>query len=167
MPVMHFIVHNDVVERAIAELVQEGKEDYFLQRIYTSTFVISDGHESAHMANGSGVLPGDHAATKLFVKTYGYGVESMINTLNEDPWQRALHMTMPEAVQSQHGTSTVDLATSSLVDDVARQSMGAYQDPIQRVASWENSVFDDGLEEIGGAQNRYKPVKLVQGAGPP
>ena len=115
-----YCVHKDVVEQAIAELVQEGKEDLFLQRIYNSTFIISDGHESAHMANGSGVLPGDHAATKLFVKTYGYGVESMIGTLNEDPWQRALHMTMPEAAQSQHDASTVDLATSTFVDDVAR-----------------------------------------------
>ena len=106
------------------------------------------------MANGSGVLPGDHAATKLFVKTYGYGVESMIAILNQDPWQRALHMTMPEAVQSQHDTSKVDLATSAFVDDVARKIMGADQDHIKRAASWENSVFDMGLEEIGGAQNR-------------
>eukprot|EP00959_Pyramimonas_sp_CCMP1952_P187669 3924211-Pyramimonas_sp.AAC.1 len=113
-----YCVHKDVVERAVSELAQEGKEDFFLQRIYTSTFVFADGRTSAHMAHGSGVLPGDHAATKLFVITCGYGVESMTSFLDQGPWQRALHMTMPDAIQSPRDQRTVDRATSTFVDDV-------------------------------------------------
>eukprot|EP00959_Pyramimonas_sp_CCMP1952_P167152 3493527-Pyramimonas_sp.AAC.1 len=73
---------------------------------------------------------------------------------------------MPDAIQSTHDQRTVDLATSAFVDDVARKIMGADQYHIQRVASWENRVFDHGLEAVGGAQNRDEQVNFVQGAGP-
>eukprot|EP00959_Pyramimonas_sp_CCMP1952_P468909 9494029-Pyramimonas_sp.AAC.1 len=160
-----YCVKKEAVEQTIPELVQEGKEEYFMQRILNSTFIISDNHESAHMANGSGVLPGDHAATKLFVKTYSQGIEWMNSILNMDPWQRALHMKLPAAIQAANDHTKVDLATSTFVDDVARKIMGADQHHIQKVAYWENRVFDQALEEVGGKQNIDKQQNLVQGAG--
>ena len=114
------------------------------------------------MANESGVLPGDHAATKMLLMTYGYGIEWKTSHLNLDPWQRALHMQMPAAIQPPQDTDTVDLATSTFVDDVARKNMGADQHHVQKIATWENKVSDKALDDIGGKQNRDKQQNLVQ-----
>eukprot|EP00959_Pyramimonas_sp_CCMP1952_P233217 4873735-Pyramimonas_sp.AAC.1 len=66
------------------------------------------------MAYQTGALPGDHAATKIFVKAYGKGIQQLIDHMNVDPWQRALHMKMPEQIQAHHHSDPPDLATSVL-----------------------------------------------------
>eukprot|EP00959_Pyramimonas_sp_CCMP1952_P348679 7304546-Pyramimonas_sp.AAC.1 len=65
MPGTPAIACAKMVERAIAELAQESND-----RVYASTFIMTDRQESAHVANWSGVLPGDPAAIISFVKAW-------------------------------------------------------------------------------------------------
>eukprot|EP00959_Pyramimonas_sp_CCMP1952_P045454 949467-Pyramimonas_sp.AAC.1 len=119
------------------------------------------------MTNQSGVLPGDHAATKLFVKAYGSGVQKMIDIMDTDPWQRALHTRLPCPLRAEHDLTVTDLATAVFVDDIARKIVGLNMPHFAEVAKWENRVIDHVMQEVGGAQNVEKQMNLVQGAGQP
>eukprot|EP00959_Pyramimonas_sp_CCMP1952_P080749 1687277-Pyramimonas_sp.AAC.1 len=70
-------------------------------------------------------------------RAHGAGVQQLIDTLDTDPWQRALHMRLPEPFRAGRDTSITDLSASVFSGNIARAVAGADPQHLSDVARSE------------------------------